>query len=70
MLTLAGLPLQLENGYITFSYGNFSYMFDEAFVNDDEWHHFEMRLLSDHKGQGQILLSLDYGEIQVGFAVV
>lgn len=56
---------QLESGYITFRYADFYYIFDEAFVNDDSWHHFEMRLLSNSLGIGQLLFQLDYGDIQV-----
>lgn len=40
-------------------------MFDDALVNDDMWHQFQMRLLEDSEGRGQILLQLDYGDIQV-----
>jgi len=55
----------MERGYITFRYAGFYYVFDEALVNDDRWHHFEMRYLTNSRGQGQILLQLDYGDLQV-----
>ncbi|KAF6018704.1 CELSR1 [Bugula neritina] len=55
---------KMERGYITFRYAGFYYVFDEALVNDDRWHHFEMRYLTNSRGQGQILLQLDYGDLQ------
>ena len=57
--------LQVEGGYVTFRYAAFYYIFDDALINDDDWHHFEMRLITNSNRQWIIVLQLDYGVIQV-----
>lgn len=53
--------LQLSNGFVNYTYGASSILFDDILVNDGKWHYIQ----SEWTNRGQLTLTLDYGQREV-----
>ena len=69
-LNLFVFSLQLEDGYILYTYTNSltpqQFLFEDVAVDDGQWHYFEARW----RESGHLIMLLDYGQRQVRVCLI